>query len=229
MHVSPRRDFLGRLGAAVTGLAGSSAFASVPGESLPREPRRQPLPTSSWDMSWVDRLKNASYRAVFDANEVADGFALDLAGMFMDQFRGVYGTRDEETRAVIVARQLGAPLAFGDSLWARYEIGAETHVNDPTTHAPARLNPFWSAPAESPRAHDRSTLDALLGRGATLLVCNIAAMNWAARLAQKLERDVEETRNQVRNGLVPGAILVPSGIFALIRAQNAGCAFMRGA
>jgi len=54
-------------------------------------------------------------------------------------------------------------------------------------------------------------------------------MNWAARLAQKLERDVEETRNQVRTGLVPGAILVPSGIFALIRAQNAGCAFMRGA
>jgi len=136
MHTSPRRDFLGRLGAAVTALAGSSAFAPVGGESLPREPRRQPLPTSSWDMSWVDRLKNASYRAVFDANEVADGFALDLAGMFMDQFRGVYGTRDEETRAVIVARQLGAPLAFGDSLWARYEIGAETHVNDPTTRAP---------------------------------------------------------------------------------------------
>src|SRR2546429_379734 len=127
MHVSPRRDFLGRLGAAATGLAGSSAFPPVPG-----------------------------------------------------------------------------------------------------THPPRR-NPFWSAPAASPRAHDRSTLDALLGRGATLLVCNIAAMNWAARLAQKLERDVEETRNQVRNGLVPGAILVPSGIFALIRAQNAGCAFMRGA
>jgi len=229
MHVSPRRDFLGRLGAAVTGLAGSSAFAPVPGEAPSPRPRRPPLPTSSWDMSWVDRLKNASYRAVFDANDVADGFALDLAAMFLDQFRDVYGTRDVETRAVIVARQLGAPLAFGDSLWARYEVGAETHVNDPTTHAPARRNPFWSAPPESPRAHDRSTLEALLGRGVTLLVCNIAAMNWAARLAQKLERDVEETRSQVRTGLVPGAILVPSGIFALIRAQNAGCAFMRGA
>jgi len=152
MHASPRRDFLGRLGAAVTGLAGRS-----------------------------------------------------------------------------VARQLGAPLAFGDSLWARYEIGVETHVSDPMTHAPARRNPFWSAPAGSPRAHDASTLEALLGRGVTLLICNIAAMNWAARLAQKRERDVEETRNQVRNGLVPGAILVPSGIFALIRAQNAGCAFVRGA
>ncbi len=229
MHVSPRRDFLGRLAAAVTGLASSSTFTPVGDESRHQDPRRQPLPTSPWDMSWLDRLKNASYRAVFDANEVADGLALDLALMFMDQFRGVYGTRDEETRAVIVTRQLGAPLAFGDSLWARYEIGVDTHVNDPTTHAPARRNPFWSVPAGSPRAHDGSTLEALLGRGVTLLICNIAAMNWATRLAQKLGRDVEETRNHVRNGLVPGAILVPSGIFALIRAQNAGCAFVRGA
>src|SRR5256885_11669086 len=171
MHASPRRDFLGRLGAAVTGLAGSSAFAPVPGESRPPEPRRPPLPTSPWDMSWLDRLKNASYRAVFDANDVADGFALDLAAMFLDQFRAVYGTRDVETRAGIVARQLGAPLAFGASVWARYEIGAETHVNDPTTHAPARRNPFWSAPAESPRARDRSTLQALLDRAVALLVC----------------------------------------------------------
>src|SRR2546421_4142504 len=109
MHASPRRVFLGRLGAAVTGLAGSSPFAPVPGESPPPEPRRPPLPTSPWDMSWLDRLKNASYRAVFDAN---------VAAMFLDQFRAVYGTRDVETRAVIVARQLGAPLAFGDSVWA---------------------------------------------------------------------------------------------------------------
>src|SRR5438874_2242287 len=157
MHVSPRRDFLGRLGAAVTALAGSSAFAPVGGEPPRLDQGRQPQPTSSWDMSWVDRLKNASYRAVFDANEVADGFALDLAGMFMDQFRGVYGTRDEETRAVIVARQLGAQLAFRDSLWARYEIGAVTPLDDPATRGPARRNPCWSAPADSPRAPDRST------------------------------------------------------------------------
>src|SRR2546430_14141093 len=101
-------------------------------------------------MPWVDRLKTAPSRAVSDANGVADGFALDLAAMFLDQFRGVYGTRDEETRAVIVARQLGAPLAFGYSLWARYEIGVETHVSDPMTHAPARRHPVWSAPAGAP-------------------------------------------------------------------------------
>jgi intracellular sulfur oxidation DsrE/DsrF family protein len=32
----------------------------------------------------------------------------------------------------------------------------------------------------------------------------------------------------LKANLIPGAIIVPSGIFALIRAQNAGCAFMAG-
>ncbi len=32
-----------------------------------------------------------------------------------------------------------------------------------------------------------------------------------------------------RAQLIPGAIVVPSGIYALIRAQNAGCAYMQGA
>jgi hypothetical protein len=60
------------------------------------------------------------------------------------------------------------------------------------------------------------------------LVCNIAAMNVGYSLAQKSGRDVEEVRQEVKANLVPGAILVPSGIYALIRAQNAGCAFMQG-
>jgi hypothetical protein len=38
----------------------------------------------------------------------------------------------------------------------------------------------------------------------------------------------DEVRAELRANLVPGAILVPSGIYALIRAQNAGCAFMPG-
>jgi len=41
-------------------------------------------------------------------------------------------------------------------------------------------------------------------------------------------RKADEVRAEARANLIPGAILVPSGIYALIRAQNAGCAFMPG-
>src|SRR3989442_9603201 len=108
-----RRDFLGRLGAA------AAALFTPPIRSEGRH-----VPThGSWDLSWVDRLTDVPYRVVFDANDVADGFALDLTLMFLDQYHEVYGTRDDQARAVIVMRQLGTPLALGDALWDRYAIG----------------------------------------------------------------------------------------------------------
>jgi hypothetical protein len=53
-------------------------------------------------------------------------------------------------------------------------------------------------------------------------------MNFAAGAAERMKKDVEQVRNDVRNGLVPGATLMPTGVFALVRAQNAGCAYMKG-
>jgi hypothetical protein len=64
--------------------------------------------------------------------------------------------------------------------------------------------------------------------GMISLVCSIAANNIGYSLAQQSGRDVEEVRREVKANLVPGAILVPFGIYALIRAQNAGCAYMQG-
>jgi intracellular sulfur oxidation DsrE/DsrF family protein len=47
-------------------------------------------------------------------------------------------------------------------------------------------------------------------------------------MARKYQRDPEAVKAEWRENLIPGAILVPSGIYALIRAQNASCAFMPG-
>ena len=180
-------------------------------------------------MSWVDRLSAVPYRVVFDADNVADGLALYLAGMFMDQYHEVYGTGDEKARAVIVMRRFAVPMALGDALWARYAVGEDAKITDPVTKQPARKNPFSTAAPGTPPDDARIKLDALLARGAILLVCSLAANNLAIRLAEQAKRDVETVRAEVRGGLVPGAILMPSGVFATIRAQNAGCAYMRGA
>ena len=72
-----------------------------------------------------------------------------------------------------------------------------------------------------------STLPALRARGAVLLGCNMAAMGYASRLAERTKRDVGAVREEVRAGLVPGVLLMPSGVYATLRAQDAGCAFMR--
>jgi intracellular sulfur oxidation DsrE/DsrF family protein len=184
--------------------------------------------TSSWDTSWLDRLASAQYRVVFNASEIAEGAAMNFAGTFFDHFHEVHDTNDKQTRPVIVFRRLGTPMGFNDAMWDRYAIGADSKVTDSATHAPARRNVFWKArPGASPESV-ADKIETLQARGLICLVCNVALNSFGSVYAAAVKRNVDEVRADLKANLIPGAILVPSGIYALIRAQNAGCAFMQG-
>jgi hypothetical protein len=93
-----------------------------------------PVPAHSpWDTSWLDALASAQFRVVFNANEINDGIVMDQVRMFLDHFHEVHGTIDAQTRAVIVFRRLGAPMAFNDAMWDRYAIGEDIRIAEPGT------------------------------------------------------------------------------------------------
>ena len=178
-------------------------------------------------MSWLERLKPATYRAVIDANVLEEGYATDLANGLLGDFRTVHGATDDQVGIVIVARRLGTPLVLGDAIWEKFPIGEDTKMND-RDGKPYRRNPFYRPrPGASPESAV-TKLEALQKRGVILIVCNIAANNVARRLAEVTKRDPEEVKKEVFANFVPGTIVMPSGVFAIMRAQNAGCAFMRG-
>jgi len=214
MSIVDRRDFFCRLGAGTAVLSAGAFRSPLDAEEL--RSTEQAVSQGVWDMSWVDKIKRAEYKSVFDSPALADGAAIDLASGIWNDFKTVYGS-DDVARMVIIMRQLGQVMGFNDTLWEKYAIGEERKVNDAATKQPAKRNP---------RA---SELDTLRERGAIFLVCNRASMNWANAAAERMKRNLEEVKNDVRNNLVPGAILMPTGVFALVRAQNAGCAYMRGA
>lgn len=183
---------------------------------------------SAWDTSWIDRLAAAQYRVVFNASDVSDGAAMNYAWTFFEDYHTVHDTSDAQTRPVIVFRRLGTPMAFNDAMWDRYPLGEDTKTTDSATRAPAKRNVFWSArPGASPESVAMK-IETLHGRGMISLVCAYATANIGRGLAEKTKRDVREVQDELKANLVPGAILVPSGIYALIRAQNAGCAYMPG-
>jgi intracellular sulfur oxidation DsrE/DsrF family protein len=217
-----RRAFLGHLGVA------SAAVLSARSVSLDAAvPPRPEVASEPWDMSWLDRLKPAAYRAVIDANVIEEGYAADLANGLLHDFRDVHGATDDQVRIVIVARRLGTPLVLGDALWAKFPIGEDTKMND-RDGTPYRRNPFYRPrPGASPESAS-TKLESLQQRGVILLVCNIAATNWSRRMAEVTKRDANEVKKEVFANFVPGTIVMPSGVFAIMRAQNAGCAFMRG-
>ena len=131
----PRREFLGRLSLIALATSTPSSVARMRELSAAGGP-------SPWDMSWVERVTAAPYKVTLDANNINDGAALDYAADIMNTFREVYGGPDTQTRAVVVMRQLGVPMALQDALWDKYAIGEDRKINDPMTKAPARRNPF---------------------------------------------------------------------------------------
>src|ERR1041384_1171625 len=214
-----RRTFLEQVGVASAAIIG--------GASLPPRPAMAATTGEGWDMSWLNALKPASYRAVIDANTLEEGYAADLASGLLSNFQEVHGASGDQIRIVIVARRGGTPLVLGDALWNSFRISEEVKVSD-SDNTPYRRNPYYRPRPGAPAGRSASKLETLQQRGVILLVCNIAATNWSHRLAEMAKRDVEEVKKEVYANFVPGTIVVPSGVFGLMRAQNAGCAYMRG-
>lgn len=226
---SDRRDFLSHMAAAAVVLAGTACAApmAAAGQSLSAGgPFTGKAP---FDDAWTRRVTSAKHRAVFDSPDVLDGQVFFHATSYMSGYHEMFGTGTDEVVPVIVMRHRGTVLAFNDALWEKYALGERAKVTDPITGKPALRNPFIQGDADEKKAlvSPAESLEGLKARGAILLACNKAAMGFASEMAKKLKRDEEEVRAEVRNGIVPGVLLQPSGIYAVLRAQDVGCAFIK--
>jgi len=218
-----RRSFL----ADVARLASAVA---ITGLAPPLVAAGSPLEREDWDLRWIDLLRPATDRAVFDwpsLGDPADPLVLELAERYLDNCQSAYAGGSYNARVVLNIRTQATVAAMTDALWERYSLGAEYNAKDPATQQPATRNPFWyRAPSPAPGITLPSLAD-LIDRGAIVLVCDFAMGHLSKRLAAKLGRNDDDVHADLRAHLVPGAYAVPSGIFGLARAQNAGCAFVR--
>jgi len=172
-----------------------------------------PASKTVFDDSWVQRL-TAKHKAVFDSPEIQGGVAIYQAQLWASGFKEMYNLADSDTQAVLVLRHAAVPMVFNDAMWTKYQIGKLRKVKD-DHDAWATVNPYTKMLAD---AHDK---------GWIILGCNLAAMGVSATIARENKLDVESVRKEIRSNLVPGALLMPSGIFAVHRAQEAGCTSMR--
>jgi intracellular sulfur oxidation DsrE/DsrF family protein len=170
-----------------------------------------PVQTAEWDMSWVDRL-TGKYRAVFDSPDFNDGTVFTNAMVFMAGFQDVYKVSDADTQAVIVIRHTGIPMAFNDAMWEKYGLG--------------EMHKLTNAEKRNPYTNEMATLR---GRGAIFLACNLAASRLSGQLARRTSTEMATVKAELLANLIPGVTILPSGIFATLRAQQAGCGFIKSA
>jgi hypothetical protein len=222
-----RRDFLGKVAvnAAVFGaMPLSMDFSSLSLAASPPSPQQG----EKWDVSWPSKL-TGKHKAVFDVPEVDSGYGVWRASIWAKQYQDVLGVAPKDLSAAVVLRHNGIVLAMQQSFWDKYGIGKTKNVLHPVTQQPTDRNPalLSAARGEVPEQFDAVALDKFIGRGGIALACNLALADCAELIKTKDGVSDAEARKQAIAYLVPGVILQPSGVFAAIRAQEAGATYLR--
>lgn len=219
--MTTRRDFLRHTGTA-TALLGTTPFAPA-ALAEPAPPR-----SDEWDLRWPDRI-TGKHRALFDVTEVEGGFGVWRASAWTSQYQAVLGIAPAELSPVVVIRHNAIILAMTNAFWTRYGLAAHHKVTHPLTGEPVDRNPATLDETNGiPAPYDRHAIQKQLARGVTMLACNIALQDVAAFVKGR-DRVTDEAAYRIaREGLLPGIILQPSGVFAVVRAQEAGCVYVKG-
>jgi hypothetical protein len=216
--VSERRNFLG--GVAVTAAVGLGAL--VPG-AVATNAAAAATGISTDFSKWLDSIPG-KYRQVADAPEPNGGMGLIYTFAFLVSAPAGYGVPESEVGAVVVLRHNGIPIAFNDSVWAKYNLGTVFKVNDPATKAPATRNPFaFIKPGDMPIPD--AAQDKLVARGVLFGVCNLAVTFFSGMVAKQMGLQPDAVKQEWIAGLLPGVQVVPSGVVALNGAQSRGCTY----
>jgi hypothetical protein len=239
---TPRREFLGLVAASAIVLAGTACAApasvmqtvaapvATPGNAS-NASNAGPASAVQWDDSWFGRL-TAKHKAVFDSPDFEDGIALSQASGYIRGMREAVGAGVNDVQTVVVVRHRAVPMAFNDAMWAKYNIGEERKVKDSSDKWATR-NPFIGSANGGGRNgggnpdRPQSNMTWLLAHGHVVLACDLATHGFAGTIAQKTKGDAKAIYEELKANLVPGVILQPTGVYAVHRAQEAGCTYIK--
>jgi hypothetical protein len=220
-----RRNFLGKLAAGAAAI-GVSSLAS-PLKAMAEE--RPPYPQTYGDPEEMFKKINGKHRIVFDSPHPHEIYPFAWPRVFLLTNEAT-GTKPNDCSVVVVLRHSSIGYAMEDGVWAKYKLGELFQANDPETSKPALRNPFWKP---KPGAYKVPAfgeiligIDQLQSNGVMFCVCEAAISVYSAAVAQSMNLKHEDVRNDFLKAILPGIQPVPSGVWALGRAQQKGCGYI---
>lgn len=219
-----RRSFIGTLatGAAAAGLGTFAtplqAAAKATRYTSPDDPE-----------AWFSNIKG-KHKLVFDVLEPNGLFPFAWPRIFLVT-NGMTGTPEKENSVVVVLRHEAIPYALNSSLWAKYNLGQMFKITDDKTNASAARNAFYkpaSGDFQVPGIGNVAIgINELQESGVMFCACSMALRVYSAAAAQKMKMNPEDAYKEWTAGVLPGIQIVPSGVWAVGRAQEHGCGYCR--
>ena len=214
-----RRKFIGNLAKAAGATAGLSA---IPASLFAAQ-------SSNYEVhrdadQWFKGVKG-SHKVVFDATEPHDGYPFIWPWVFLNT-NNQSGTADNDMTAVVVLRHNAMPFALADNVWKKYKLGEVFKIKDNNTGDYALRNPYYTPSGKDFPAPGIDGLKDLQARGTMFCVCEMAITVYGGMIAQGMELDPAQVISDLKAAVLPGIQVAPSGVWALGRAQENGCAYV---
>lgn len=179
--------------------------------------------------TWFKNIKG-KHRLVFDVIEANGVFPFAWPRVFLIT-NTMTGTPEKENSAVVVLRHDAIPFALNSSLWTKYNLGEMFKITDDKTKAFAVRNAFYKPAAGDFQVPGLGSvaigINELQESGVLFCACNMALRVFSAVAAQKAGAKHEDVYNEWKAGVLPGIQVVPSGVWAIGRAQENGCGYCR--
>jgi hypothetical protein len=225
-----RRGFIGTVAGSAAGLSLASLFA--PFAASAENNFKQQADDAD---AWFARIKG-KHRIVFDTTEPQGIFPFAWPKVFL-LTNGATGTSEKDCNAVVILRHNAICFAMQDPLWAKYKfsdlfkvgsLGPAFQAPDAAT-ATASRNPFWNTKpgdfampvfGEMPIG-----IKDLQTSGVMFCVCDAALTVFTGIVAMQTKGNATDLKKEWIDGLIPGIQVVPSGVWAVGRAQEHGCAY----
>jgi intracellular sulfur oxidation DsrE/DsrF family protein len=194
---------------------------------------------------WIGEVKG-THRCLFDFPQHKNGYPLLHILNYLNTYATAYKTGAGQVGAVgtfySVGSQASIALAFNDSVWAKYELGAYTGLKDAAGRVYTR-NVFNRPTANDlhllMRAVDLPMIPALadampaLGieslqkMGTKFVLCANALGIWCLELEARGKGKAQDIEKDLRANVLPGVTIVPAMVIAIEKAQEAGIRYNR--
>jgi hypothetical protein len=217
-----RRRFLATLasGAAAAGLA------TLPSVNLHAENSFISDADDNPD-AWFNKVKG-KHRIVFDAPKPHEIMPFVWPKVFL-LTNGATGTPEKDCGVVVVLRHSAIGYAFKSELWEKYKLGEVFEAEDPKTKKPSTRNPFWMPGKDDFTVPGFGSVQIcvndLQASGVMFCVCNAAMTVYTNVIAGMNKMSADDVMKDFKSHLIPGIQIVPSGVWAVGRAQEHGCQY----
>ena len=174
--------------------------------------------------NWFDNIKG-EHRVVYDGSEPHNTLPITWNWAFLESNNSV-GEKDDNITAMTVLRHSGIVFAFNSDIWKKFKLGELVSFNDNKTGSPALRNTVYEPQEGDMPLPPIQGIKDLQARGSLFCVCDLATKVYGSAVAKKMNLNPDDVYSEMVEGILPGIQLVPSGVWALGRAQNMNYAYI---